>query len=948
MNDDLSVYSDRIKNALASNGPEALTNLPALAFAFEVLEGFDPADPQTLLERSVKVYPVVHPLVEAQLELSGATRRGRYTWSIGLGDDSDPAPLGMLARILAANVMQPKNFLVTPQGLPSVFLTYSKSWYRQRKMQEMLTRAPQLWQVYSPYARPIRGNHCQGGSSPQIGPTSVGVVGISVDNINCYMQFFTTPKLDLSSGSTLKDFEMNIRLPGRTAREPKAMLPAEAIALIESLQDWANNDEQKITIVDDSATDAFNLIKANLRAHLVVWPTSGSPAKAFLSVGRDVPEGLASQLNFQPFKDEAQNKPNSLKLGPISAKKFEVLARQYPEVPVVIHPAVVDVGRMALATPVGDASLREYQREAVGLHLSTDFGFVNAVETGMGKTVTTLYAMKERSKIILGWRGLVGVEANTRDQWDKAVEVWFPNCRRVIIEKRSDSVKLATALAQAGSEPVIVVCSYSLLATAANELDVETTGSEVAAPATILPLVKSVVIDENGQYAMFDSELQVLSRLLDTAVNVLPDAQSQETDLGTLLLSVKWNDLAADEAVCLKNTGSKQAKAMWKIRANSDVAVVLTATPITRDLDDLGRLLSFVRNDSEMFLRNRLAKRFPNLDDPDVMDDFKDSLGPLVFRRSKELIMHELPQTNAPETIILTPTPEEMALAMAARHELKRVYHELLAWIEMVERTDPGNPAYEEAKVQLKIARGAWLGGTTLARMAASDPAVLLASNSAGAALLAGQGLIAAATQQRGTKRAWAIDAVEKAVREGEKILLFTAFSTVAEGLLADLAEIGIRAGGILGGGGKLRDCNRIAFTKGDLDVLICTSAGERGMNLQTASMIIHYDLPWTPDAITQRMGRLIRIGATAERIRILFPIMAGTVEEHIASTVATRAVTSMLALDVSRGANVSNTDMGRAVAGLVQTQNGNGVVQDPPSGSKQSLLLTITRELVG
>jgi ATP-dependent helicase HepA len=43
--------------------------------------------------------------------------------------------------------------------------------------------------------------------------------------------------------------------------------------------------------------------------------------------------------------------------------------------------------------------------------------------------------------------------------------------------------------------------------------------------------------------------------------------------------------------------------------------------------------------------------------------------------------------------------------------------------------------------------------------------------------------------------------------------------------------------------------------------ILVCDRSAELGRNLQFADHILHYDLPWAPNRIEQRMGRLDRIG---------------------------------------------------------------------------------------
>lgn len=46
-----------------------------------------------------------------------------------------------------------------------------------------------------------------------------------------------------------------------------------------------------------------------------------------------------------------------------------------------------------------------------------------------------------------------------------------------------------------------------------------------------------------------------------------------------------------------------------------------------------------------------------------------------------------------------------------------------------------------------------------------------------------------------------------------------------------------------------------------DLEVLIATDAAGEGVNLQNANLMVNYDLPWNPNRMEQRFGRIHRIG---------------------------------------------------------------------------------------
>ena len=67
--------------------------------------------------------------------------------------------------------------------------------------------------------------------------------------------------------------------------------------------------------------------------------------------------------------------------------------------------------------------------------------------------------------------------------------------------------------------------------------------------------------------------------------------------------------------------------------------------------------------------------------------------------------------------------------------------------------------------------------------------------------------------------------------------------------------------------GAMLRDDRRKAeaLFKQDVGVrvMVATDAAGEGINLQRAHLMINYDLPWNPNRLEQRFGRVHRIGQT-------------------------------------------------------------------------------------
>ncbi len=59
-------------------------------------------------------------------------------------------------------------------------------------------------------------------------------------------------------------------------------------------------------------------------------------------------------------------------------------------------------------------------------------------------------------------------------------------------------------------------------------------------------------------------------------------------------------------------------------------------------------------------------------------------------------------------------------------------------------------------------------------------------------------------------------------------------------------------------------------------DVLIATDVASEGMNLQDAAAVVNYDLPWNPVRVTQRIGRVDRLGSLNREVVLAHMVPAG------------------------------------------------------------------------
>ncbi|MEV6098674.1 helicase-related protein [Nocardia sp. NPDC051981] len=98
------------------------------------------------------------------------------------------------------------------------------------------------------------------------------------------------------------------------------------------------------------------------------------------------------------------------------------------------------------------------------------------------------------------------------------------------------------------------------------------------------------------------------------------------------------------------------------------------------------------------------------------------------------------------------------------------------------------------------------------------------------------------------------------------KLIVFTEHKDTLNYLTAQIRNVFGREDAVVTiHGGTRRDERRTIredFTHNpDVRVLVATDAAGEGLNLQSAHLMINYDLPWNPNRIEQRFGRIHRIG---------------------------------------------------------------------------------------
>lgn len=114
-----------------------------------------------------------------------------------------------------------------------------------------------------------------------------------------------------------------------------------------------------------------------------------------------------------------------------------------------------------------------------------------------------------------------------------------------------------------------------------------------------------------------------------------------------------------------------------------------------------------------------------------------------------------------------------------------------------------------------------------------------------------------------------------------EKVIIFTEYRATQEYLLQFFRSHNLSAVPYRGGMNRGKKDWMMDLFRGRAQVLIATEAGGEGINLQFCHHMINFDLPWNPMRVEQRIGRVHRLGQTKD-VRIYNLCTLGTIEEHI------------------------------------------------------------------
>jgi SNF2 family DNA or RNA helicase len=123
---------------------------------------------------------------------------------------------------------------------------------------------------------------------------------------------------------------------------------------------------------------------------------------------------------------------------------------------------------------------------------------------------------------------------------------------------------------------------------------------------------------------------------------------------------------------------------------------------------------------------------------------------------------------------------------------------------------------------------------------------------------------------------------------KGEKWVVFSEFLNSARCLVNFISAKGFSVFCLTGKVNPAKRAEILAgFRRTDSAVLVSTEAGGVGLNLQCCNHMVNFDLPWNPQRIEQRIGRVDRFGQPRNEVFVFNLVCRDTIEEYVVDILA-------------------------------------------------------------
>ncbi|MDG6885307.1 ATP-dependent helicase HepA [Clostridium perfringens] len=298
-----------------------------------------------------------------------------------------------------------------------------------------------------------------------------------------------------------------------------------------------------------------------------------------------------------------------------------------------------------------------------------------------------------------------------------------------------------------------------------------------------------------------------------------------------------------DEAQNIKNSSAQATLSVKNIKSRCNIA--LTGTPIENNLMELWSIFDFVMP-GYLFTKDRFRERF--ILDESNLSELKYLITPFILRRLKEEVLSELPEKLEKKYLV----------------EMKGKQKQLYSFYVKAIKNQLNENKSSEKSGRDKINLFAYL---TKLREICLDPSIVVPDYKGGSSKL---------TVVR--------EIVKDASESGKKILLFSQFTSVLQKIEEDFKKEDISYLYLDGGTSAKDRVERVKKFNEDSNIkvfLISLKAGGVGLNLTSASVVIHFDPWWNPSVEDQATDRVHRFGQE-NKVEVIKLVAKDTIEEKI------------------------------------------------------------------
>jgi SNF2 family DNA or RNA helicase len=305
----------------------------------------------------------------------------------------------------------------------------------------------------------------------------------------------------------------------------------------------------------------------------------------------------------------------------------------------------------------------------------------------------------------------------------------------------------------------------------------------------------------------------------------------------SLLNMILWQVVILDEAQFIRNPNAQRTKAVKRLHREAGLA--MTGTPVENRLLDLWSIMDFVLPD-HLGDTKAFEAQFP--DDVDGAARLEPLVSPLMLRRRVSEVAKDLPpRIDIPQVLELD---ENEAAAYDAERE----------------------------RISAEYGAAATLVALTSLRRFCAHPSLMNGSS-------------ATADPLSFSKFRRLDEILEEVFAQGEKVIIFTSFTAMADMIARHIEKRFGAFAGIIDGRVPIDDrqplIDRFSAVKGGAALVLNPKAGGAGLNITAANHVIHYNPEWNPALEDQASARAHRRGqelpVTVHRL-----LVADTVEDVV------------------------------------------------------------------